>query len=263
MDHRAKLEWARKHLDTLETSIQSYVDSDTCKIGIQFDTEMGCYVARLRDVKTAPPEWSLMIGDIVHNTRSALDALTYSLAVKNLGRDPTKDEVKDLQFVIVDDVAAWNRQCDRRLRCLSTTAQQAVESFQPYHRTDASVRHALSVLRDLSNIDKHRHVIITVVSASSSSIFLSGEMVDDGTMIAGYVGPLIEGAVVAKWNFAMGPLEVPVQYHSEVNANAKMTIEVQFGRTMATPAGGHVGAFLDWLLDWIRDEVFPPLEALL
>src|SRR3954466_14053895 len=99
MDHRAKLEWAKQHLDILEASIKEFVDGDSCKLGVRFDVEANHYVACLREVKEVPSEWSLMVGDIVHNMRSTLDSVTYALARKNLGRPPTEAEVKQIQFV--------------------------------------------------------------------------------------------------------------------------------------------------------------------
>ena len=193
MDHRAKLKWARKHLDALDDEIRHFTQSDPYELRAKYDVEQGGYVAWLENVTDLPPHWSLMIGDIIHNMRSALDTLTYSLACKNLQRAPTDREIKQLQFVIVDEVEDWSRELRRRLLPLHHDARAEMCWIQPCFRTDRTQRHGLSVLRDLSNIDKHRHVVITLASAASSSIQLAGDFLGAGTMIQGYVGPLKKG----------------------------------------------------------------------
>jgi hypothetical protein len=262
MDHRRKLEWARHHYDALDAEVERFRQSEPYKLGVQFDAKHRGYIATLRDVKAPPDEWNLRIGDIVHSARSALDAITYSLACKNLGRVPTIDEVKVIQFVIVDSSAAWPKERDRRLRCLSSAAQAEIERFQPYHRTDPKVRHALSVLRDLSNIDKHRHIVVAVAAASDSSIELSGPYLAKGTSVAGYRGPLKEGTVIARWKYVQpdGTTEVPPEANRVMNAYGKLGLDVEFAQSQATPSGGSVMGYLGWVLPWIRDEVFPPLE---
>ncbi len=262
MDHRAKLQRARNHLKTLDDSIGVFLKSDPYKLAVTFNEKEGGYTAVLVEVTDIPKDWSLIVGDIVHNMRSALDNLAYSLACKNLGRVPTGDEAKDIQFVIIDNAAGWEKQRKRWLRHLSGTAQDTIQRFQPYHRTDLTKRHALSVVRDLSNVDKHRHIVVALAVASSSSIELSGEYLDPGSRVIGFTGPIKQGTVIARWNFAVGEQVVPGHLHGEVNAHGKLGLDVQFAN--AWPAwGGSVMGAMPGICDFIEATIFPPLETLL
>lgn len=263
MDHRRKLEWARHHYDALDADLERFRKGEPYKLGVQFDAEHRGYVARLRDVKDPPADWNLQIGDIVHSARSALDAITYSLACKNLRRAPTTAEVINIQFPILDNGASWPTHGLRRVKQLSTAAQAEVERFQPYHRADLSVRHALSVLRDLSNIDKHRHIVVVVAAASQSSIELSSSYLAKGTSVTGYRGALKEGTVIARWKYIQpdGVSVVPREAERVVDAYGKLGLDVEFAPSQATPKGGSAMAFLPVLIDFIRDEVFPALES--
>jgi hypothetical protein len=147
MDHREKLRRAKYHLVTLRAGVTRYIaDSDAHALTARFDPERQKYVATLRVRNTPPTEWSLVVGDVLHNARSSLDAITYQLAAQALSRALSEDEVKQIQFVIVDVPENWNGERGRRLPHVHPDAQRAMEALQPYHRTDRRFRHPLSVL---------------------------------------------------------------------------------------------------------------------
>lgn len=263
MDHRAKLQWARKHYDALDNEVRVFIEIDPYEMRAKYDAEKGGYIAWLEKVTDLPPHWSLMVGDIIQNTRSALDTLTYALACKNLRRIPDEAEVKQLQFVIVDDIKDLAGEFSRRLKFLDHDARAEICWIQPCFRTDFSQRHPLSVLRDLSNIDKHRHLVITLASASSSSIELSGDYIDAGTTIEGYIGPLEKGTEIGRWNFRFGESPIPPHLHGKVEAYGKLGLDIEFAKSTATPKGGSVMGFLPALHDFIETVIFPPLEEIL
>ena len=142
MDHRTKLAWGRKHIDALDEAIGVFVQSDPYVLSGKYDAEQADYVAWISDATPTPVGWSLMIGDIVHNLRSALDSLIYALAVRNLRRAPEGKEAKALQFPIVDAIGDWGAQ-DYRFASLHPEVRTAVYAVQPCHRTDRKNRHAL------------------------------------------------------------------------------------------------------------------------
>lgn len=254
MDHAKKLAWARKHLDALDAEIESFVQSDTYAAAIHYDAKQGCYVARIKVGRGLPEHWSLMVGDIVHNLRSALDSLVYALALKHSG-PPTEQEARSIQFLIADTQGEFvhpNRA--RLLSRVSPAAKAAIERLQPYHREDARFKHTLSVLRDVSNVDKHRHLNITRATAQKSSISLSSPYITPGTELAGFNGPFENNTVIARWKF-VGP--VP----KNVEVRGKFEVAIQFGEGPAREAG--VEAFLAFAHAHIRDKVLPALETFL
>ena len=265
MDHRAKLDWAHQHLIALDSEIKAFVnDGEAHAMTLKFDEVRQKYVAILHVTKPLPGDWSLKIGDILHNTRSALDSLTYALAVKNLRRAPTLKEVKRIQFVIVDAPEDWDGACKSNLSCLSPLARKAIEAVQPYHRTDVKFRHFLSVMRDLSNVDKHRHVIVVGEAANTAGVTIEGPDIDPRSTIAGWHGPLVDGAEIATWDFRHSDgSTVPKELHPKMHVQGHVSVDITFSRSHATPVGGSVTGFLFGLCQNVRDNIFPPIEAIL
>ncbi len=84
-----KIRRADVHLSTLHERIQSFLDSDPNEVEIQSYSETG-EVAIYAEPRREPPvlEWSAIIGDVVHNLRSALDHLVWSLTVHHQPSPP-------------------------------------------------------------------------------------------------------------------------------------------------------------------------------
>ena len=259
MDHRKRLDWAGKQLNALHEAIGVMANSQPCAFTTQFDTETAEYFVRIKDVTPYPEDWNLQVGDIVHNIRASLDNATYALAVKHSGVLSHGDMVK-IQFPICDTEAGFRHpqkgQRARRLYKLSSDAQAAIELFQPYTRPDKSRTSILAVLRDLSNIDKHRHILLTSSVAMNTSMELRGPGIQPGTMIQTYRGPLIPGTVVANWRFD------PPILHPKVKMKFKYTFDVDFPE--GTPGElNSVYLLLHAMIEHIAEDVLPPLEALM
>ena len=114
-----------------------------------------------------PLGWSVHTGEILYNLRSALDHLVWQLVCAN-GQKPTRA----IQFPIIDDVDDWKRSSNGpQLAGLSDGARQTIRYLQPFNPVmqlpikgqmrpfDAQT---FRTLRDLCNIDKHRHLHLIV-----------------------------------------------------------------------------------------------------
>jgi hypothetical protein len=86
---------ARKHLEELHALIQEFMQGDperTDSIGgadLHIDNIKGKLTCDAR-IPDAPPvhKWGLVVGDVLHNLRSALDHLAWQLVLAN-GKSPT------------------------------------------------------------------------------------------------------------------------------------------------------------------------------
>jgi hypothetical protein len=96
--------------------------------------------------------WAVVVGDAVHNFRSTLDHLVFQLVLMD-GGAPTELT----QFPIALGKGDFKRQAARRMRGVTAQHHDAVREFQPYRSEDPNF-HPLALLKDLSNIDKHRVV---------------------------------------------------------------------------------------------------------
>lgn len=100
--------------------------------------------------------WSLIFADFINNLRTTLDYLVRAIAVYESGKEPPPKE-KKLAFIIADNWADFRAQCDR-LGDLSPKSCAAIESVQPEHRPHPAIPAPLTILRNLSNADKHRTI---------------------------------------------------------------------------------------------------------
>jgi hypothetical protein len=103
-----------------------------------------------------PEDLPILTGESVYNLRAALDYLVYELAIKDSGSHKT-----GTQFIIEDvksDIKNRNRGFDARAKTylagLSNKHIRDIELLQPYNGCAWS-----KALREISNPDKHRHLV--------------------------------------------------------------------------------------------------------
>jgi hypothetical protein len=123
------------------------------------DPQSDTTTVRVRFTIPPPTEFRLIIGDCLHNLRSALDNLVYELAVQYTAPNPIPEhKARELAFPIVHRAMKpdkFKTKYRSRIGLLNPRVQAIIEELQPYHRED-SVSHPLWKLNRLSNIDKHR-----------------------------------------------------------------------------------------------------------
>lgn len=159
----AKLDRAVEHLDTLRSEQRAYMESSPLKVTSRFDSATGWWSFYV-SCQRISLRYSNIVGDCVHNLRSALDQLVTQLVIAN-DQQPTSQH----QFPITRDAKDFLGQAKNRLKGLSDEHRAIIESAQPYNtRDDGSGRpQALVVLNDLSNRDKHRLINAVILVAGS------------------------------------------------------------------------------------------------
>jgi hypothetical protein len=168
---RLKIERAREHIADVRCVIDEWLATDVYTVTSSVDENDSERIVWTASVKADPPtELSLLIGDAVHNLRSALDHAVYYLAGKNLGSLTPQIEA-ELMFPIFGSLDKSGNPYDARARfqdvapkCLhGLTLNQVgvIESWQPYlWSVDGFQYHWLWVLHDLDRIDKHRRLAV-------------------------------------------------------------------------------------------------------
>jgi hypothetical protein len=113
------------------------------------------------EVREAPLRWGVLVGEIIHNLRSALDHAFFRLA-NGPGVNP-----RHLQFPIFKEEADYNRwrqpSKDRKradpMTHVPARAVSHIEWFEPFKahaRGEPSATDPLARLNEMSNLDKHR-----------------------------------------------------------------------------------------------------------
>lgn len=163
--YRLKLRRAKEHLDFIEREgirfIQDHFDSP---LPFQPKPENQWTILRHGDVEPLSPMWGTYFGDVLHNTRAALDQLVCALILR---ADPD-ESVEHAQFPIYDVEEKWINDIERRRRVpdrrpmidgLPEGIATAIKELQPYKLKKADRKTApLMLLLIASNADKHRAV---------------------------------------------------------------------------------------------------------
>lgn len=151
-----KVSRAHRNLTALEHDIHDFFASYQHPIGGRYEPEAAQITLYAVGHEAVPLlEWSLQIGECLHNLRSALDHVAWQFALSHLGREPTRQEATRIQFPLADTEKGFT---DARVRpFVSPDHLTYMDHFQPY-RSRTPERHKLSILRRLSNLDKHQVV---------------------------------------------------------------------------------------------------------
>jgi hypothetical protein len=109
------------------------------------------HVYYLRYDVPIPLEFSILLGEIVHNLRSALDQCIFQLALNHTGIEHDKT-----MFPVFTSLGDFRKHGAWRIRDVGDSPRAFIRSLQPYPERSLPVHHSLLDLNNLSNADKHR-----------------------------------------------------------------------------------------------------------
>jgi hypothetical protein len=103
-------------------------------------------------------QWGLLVGECVHNLRSALDNLAFALARLRCDPPPKPSQIS---FPLFSDKTLFKKKARTTLEQLPDGAVRLIESIQPFNRDGSSAMgspesDSLVLLQWLNNADKHR-----------------------------------------------------------------------------------------------------------
>lgn len=132
----AKLARAIENLEALEAGCETYLEAKPYVVTCDYETDVGCYVARLAIRKAPPLRLGAILGDVIHNLRSALDQVTWLLA----GREKPFEELLKVReciyFPITSSPKAFSDH--RVMPYIGNDAKALLELLQPYQRDSRS-----------------------------------------------------------------------------------------------------------------------------
>jgi hypothetical protein len=193
---REKLYRAEDHLKALGSAEKRFRDTSPYSVvPVEAEPESLERVFCLELREEPPPELAALIGDAVHNIRSALDHLAYPVACReNPGL--TDDEVRDIAFPIAGRSGQFKKKIKKAR--LATAKELAIfETVQPYKTKWPW----LPLVNELDNIDKHRRLTLPVVAFERLRVEPRGLTYEGSPNY----GPLVHGAEVITLRFATQP----------------------------------------------------------
>jgi hypothetical protein len=261
-----KLERAKTHVEQLRAEMIEAGGGEAdppIPVRREFDKESRSVVSYIESLPEVRKEWGLVIGDAVHNFRCALDHLWWQLALRNLRREPTRKEARDIQFPIYGvEADFWG---SRYLKHVSSDAAKEANAFQPYSTPQAGLPpvpaafavtfHPLAVLNSLSNTDKHQVVHVTYAVVSQGEWRLSTDTLRGRDCVM--ENRTVDGGEQVPWRMVGfgGPPRVddpifevfirPTGPDPDIDLKARFTGAVAMGKSW------HVLRTLDAIGEWI------------
>jgi hypothetical protein len=174
----AKIKRADMHLSFLHERVESLVvDGGSYKLQTQYDSKTSEIVIYGEAFGGQHEhEWGAVIGDVVHNLRSALDHLVWQLTLANghtppavVPRKGPGSEWKGIRFPIYTSDPRkrypisgrripWRYEPPDSLWGVRPTLRTDLQRLQPFNHGQDAPKKPLAVLDELWNIDKHRHL---------------------------------------------------------------------------------------------------------
>ncbi len=191
---RVKVERARKHLRDLELARDNFINSKPYRLERESNLGTGYNIYRVFDIQTPSAEIGLIVGDVIHNLRSALDHLTYQLVLLN-GASPTKQTA----FPVFDDAKKYTTGVAGKVKGIAQSAIDAIDASEPYQGAKGA---GFWVLHYLDIADKHHALLTPLINVTKASFTMPGFWERGyrgvgGVSFPNFGKPLKEGDVVA------------------------------------------------------------------
>lgn len=168
---KMKLRRAKHHLNNLNGIVQRFIKAQPYSMRIENDSDPEHHLLWGRMIRRPRRNWGLLVGDFVHNARSALDHVIHEMSAL-----PPLDRFRrELQFPICDTSEEYVKARRRhRLDGVCPMQEVIIEKHQPYNGPNGFADDALSLLRELNIADKHHVLQLLVVSGEHATVNISG-----------------------------------------------------------------------------------------
>jgi hypothetical protein len=247
-----KFQRARDHAADLEQKVRRFLDSNPFEVYEEEEQSTGDLLTCVRVHRQPPPELSLIIGDLIHDCRTALDHLAWQLVLAN-GNQPDEKTM----FPIARSKNAFPSYAQKCLKGASKQTISGIEKLRPYQGGDERFWR----LHRLDIEDKHR-LLIPVGAAYRNfemlTSFLGTERIPAATFPplpirpADRQYPLQDGAIVLRIMKAARES----QQQGMMRTEHRFTFEVAFSDDTAV-AGEPITPTLANLVDEIHQQVQP------
>jgi hypothetical protein len=212
-----KIERAKHHIKDLDRSVHAFFARKPYKLIVRNNPPAGWRTYFVRSEKPLPAEFSLIIGDAVHNLRSALDLAMFQL-IGHLSKSP-----QTVQFPFAYEAKKLENVIRSRQAHLAGEAVvAAIRALKPY----PGGNELLAGVQALDVCDKHKLIIPVVETAT-----LSGDEIGKIEPFSGASGP---GRIVFGMRQGEDLLRVQIPVSScppsEHEANVQPSFIVRFGK---------------------------------
>ncbi len=261
---RAKIERAEKHIRDLNREVGQFLSTNPYKAIPKYNPQSGYTSYYLISFAAVPEPITAIIGDAIHNLRSAWDHLAYQLALSNGITD--ENSFSKVCFPIGESRKEYKRIFERKVQpFLSEKANKAIELLQPHKGANDE----FWAIHWLDIIDKHRALITGVTSAILAIEVGYDDIVKFMPGVDLGVGPesipsrlvRFDNANPGRIGTKEGDVVLMALGNHETDNNIKLIFEVAFGEPevfKGRPIVKHLAALTDFFSNLIN-RVFVPL----
>ncbi len=235
-----RLRWAEEQLMTLESDFAVLRSADLSPPSVEVKEGGKVREYSVADMPEISSDLGLRLGDCIHNFRATLDNLAFTIASENNPGGLSSAERRAVSFPITDQRAAFRQASTRdAIAKMPRRAQACIQRLQPFKYGTEAQTHPLFILRQLSNLDKHRS--IPVVRWTARHPLVSPEIP------SARVTPLAEELVP---NTKFLRITLPREY-ADVKIEVSSWILVTI-RSRAVPEVMEAEDWLDEIEDWVK-----------
>jgi hypothetical protein len=225
----SKVERAEKHIHDVQAEWSAFLAEDPYPFFHEDNVQTGERVYYLRSARDAPTSLPLIVGDAIHNLRSALDHLAYHLVCAG---NSCPGPFTHVYFPIAENAAKYMTASPGKVKGIGKDAIKAIDAIEPYGGGSGEIFWHLHTL-DVS--DKHR-LLITVGAQNSSHSMAPSERAEIATGLFGLSAndPVPDGrAFLTDSKIIHFPLKAGDKLHTvprdEVEDDMHFAFEIAFG----------------------------------
>jgi hypothetical protein len=215
LSSRLKIERAKCHISELNSEIAEFLSRDPYRIIIEDGPDSGQCSWTIRVREEVPIHFPTILGDAVHNLRTALDILACDLVRLN------EQSPKDVYFPFClkrDDFEGAIRK--RHIDRAAPEVLNIIRRLEPY---EDGAGYMLRAIHDLDIIDKHQLLIPVVHCVNIPYTSFSSHFSDDQIFLklrSTHFDRVKDGTVLCY---------TPITDEINVGQNLKFTFEITFG----------------------------------
>jgi hypothetical protein len=220
---RAKISRAEHHLRDIDAALKMVIGDNpnaNHPVIFEYESDGKDVIVKLTECQPLDPALPLMIGDCLHNLRSALDYLVYRLALKNGATTVFADKTF---FPIYLTKTMFDERVEKKVKpFISSAALTEIEQCQPYGAYDIPEEADIWILSRLDIFDKHRLLVIAgqQFAATEFTITLDSGESRHEVIPEPKWKPVKNGTEIIRFRFAEAPGKMRVQI--------KMVTTIQF-----------------------------------
>ncbi|MFB3040768.1 MAG: hypothetical protein ACE1ZS_03040 [Candidatus Poribacteria bacterium] len=191
---RLKIERAKQHISELNSTIEAFDARDPYTIVVEKDSQSGNHLWTMRISEDIPQNLTVIIGDVIHNLRAALDLMISDIVIP-LGAKPNK-----VKFPFVEHANALvGRIEETQINLAPKEVITLIKDLEPY----PSGKSNLYGLHRLDIADKHTSLIATTEFTGIPYFSIEGTQGPIATFINTRFSPIKDGKVL----FSIPPSE--------------------------------------------------------